>query len=92
MAVIFWVKSYNVKGKPPVFSVAAINIIPLGVSVRHLQRVDDALNTHVDQYPHDNLRPYFFMGIRQSAKIFAVPIDDFCWRVWNYHIYRFGSY
>lgn len=32
-AVIFWVKSYNVTGQPKVFSVAAINIIPLGVSV-----------------------------------------------------------
>jgi ACS family pantothenate transporter-like MFS transporter len=30
--VIFWVKSYNVKGKPLVFSVPEINIIPLGVS------------------------------------------------------------
>jgi ACS family pantothenate transporter-like MFS transporter len=29
--VIFWVKSYNVTGKKPVFSVADINIIPLGV-------------------------------------------------------------
>jgi hypothetical protein len=32
VAVIFWVKSYNVKGEPAVFSVAEINIIPLGVS------------------------------------------------------------
>lgn len=31
-AVIFWVKSYNVKGQPAVFSVPEINIIPLGVS------------------------------------------------------------
>jgi len=31
--VIFWVKSYNVKGKPLVFSVPEINIIPLGVSL-----------------------------------------------------------
>jgi hypothetical protein len=30
--VIFWVKSYNVKGHPPSFSVPQINIIPLGVS------------------------------------------------------------
>lgn len=30
--MIFWVKSYNVKGKPLVFSVPEINIIPLGVS------------------------------------------------------------
>lgn len=30
--MIFWVKSYNVPGKPAVFSVAEINIIPLGVS------------------------------------------------------------
>lgn len=34
-SMIFWVKSYNIKGKAPVFSVAAINIIPLGVSVCH---------------------------------------------------------
>ncbi|WVR06182.1 hypothetical protein IAU60_003212 [Kwoniella sp. DSM 27419] len=32
-SMIFWVKSYNVKGKPPVFSVAEINIIPLGINV-----------------------------------------------------------
>jgi ACS family pantothenate transporter-like MFS transporter len=32
-SMIFWVKSYNVKGQPPVFSVAAINIIPLGVGL-----------------------------------------------------------
>lgn len=31
--MIFWVKSYNVAGKPPRFSVAEINIIPLGVSL-----------------------------------------------------------
>nr|ACZ51514.1 CND06240-like protein [Kwoniella heveanensis] len=31
--LIFWVKSYNVKGQPPVFSVAEINIIPLGINV-----------------------------------------------------------
>ncbi|KAK1961538.1 major facilitator superfamily transporter, partial [Colletotrichum sublineola] len=30
--VIFWVKSYNVAGKPAVFSVAEINIIPLGIN------------------------------------------------------------
>lgn len=29
--VIFWVRSYNVRGQPAVFSVAEINIIPLGV-------------------------------------------------------------
>ena len=34
VAVIFWVKSYNEKNKPPVFSVAQINIIPLGVGTR----------------------------------------------------------
>jgi len=32
MAVIFWAKSYNVKGQPQVFSIPEINIIPLGVS------------------------------------------------------------
>ncbi|WVW84388.1 hypothetical protein I302_106422 [Kwoniella bestiolae CBS 10118] len=32
-SMIFWVKSYNVKGKPNVFSVAEINIIPLGINV-----------------------------------------------------------
>ncbi|KAH6657273.1 major facilitator superfamily transporter [Truncatella angustata] len=31
--LIFWVKSYNVTGQPAVFSVAAINIIPLGINV-----------------------------------------------------------
>lgn len=31
--VIFWVKSYNVKGQKPFFSVAEINIIPLGVRI-----------------------------------------------------------
>lgn len=31
--VIFWVKSYNVKGKPPRFSVPEINIIPLGINI-----------------------------------------------------------
>ncbi|KAL5315226.1 hypothetical protein ACEPPN_017877 [Leptodophora sp. 'Broadleaf-Isolate-01'] len=30
--LIFWVKSYNVKGQTPVFSVAEINIIPLGMN------------------------------------------------------------
>ncbi|KAH8892913.1 major facilitator superfamily transporter [Thozetella sp. PMI_491] len=30
--LIFWVKSYNVTGKPPVFSIAEINIIPLGIN------------------------------------------------------------
>ncbi|KAI8297864.1 putative transporter SEO1 [Colletotrichum sp. SAR11_240] len=32
-SMIFWVKSYNVTGKPPVFSVAEINIIPLGINI-----------------------------------------------------------
>ncbi|KAJ5014692.1 Core trichothecene cluster (CTC) protein 14 [Colletotrichum sp. SAR 10_99] len=32
-SMIFWVKSYNVSGKPPVFSVAEINIIPLGINI-----------------------------------------------------------
>ncbi|KAH8195425.1 hypothetical protein TruAng_010405 [Truncatella angustata] len=32
-SMIFWVKSYNVTGQPAVFSVAAINIIPLGINV-----------------------------------------------------------
>ncbi|KAF6814630.1 major facilitator superfamily transporter [Colletotrichum plurivorum] len=31
--LIFWVKSYNEAGKPPVFSVAEINIIPLGINI-----------------------------------------------------------
>ncbi|KAJ0114074.1 major facilitator superfamily transporter [Diaporthe amygdali] len=31
--LIFWVKSYNVPGKPAVFSVAEINIIPLGINI-----------------------------------------------------------
>ncbi|KXH54057.1 major facilitator superfamily transporter [Colletotrichum salicis] len=31
-SMIFWVKSYNVAGKPPRFSVAEINIIPLGLT------------------------------------------------------------
>lgn len=31
--MIFWVKSYNVKGKPAVFSVADVNLIPLGINV-----------------------------------------------------------
>ncbi|EPE02817.1 mfs general substrate transporter [Ophiostoma piceae UAMH 11346] len=31
--LIFWVKSYNVKGKVPRFSVADINIIPLGINI-----------------------------------------------------------
>ncbi|KAF0329596.1 major facilitator superfamily transporter [Colletotrichum asianum] len=35
-SMIFWVKSYNVTGKPPVFSVAEINIIPLGVNLTAL--------------------------------------------------------
>ncbi|AAW43354.2 pantothenate transporter, putative [Cryptococcus deneoformans JEC21] len=30
-SMIFWVKSYNVSGQPAVFSVAEINIIPLGI-------------------------------------------------------------
>ncbi|WWD18274.1 hypothetical protein CI109_102724 [Kwoniella shandongensis] len=32
-SMIFWVKSYNVPKKPPVFSVAEINIIPLGINI-----------------------------------------------------------
>ncbi|RVX74129.1 hypothetical protein B0A52_01961 [Exophiala mesophila] len=32
-SMIFWVKSYNVKGQPLVFSVPEINIIPLGINV-----------------------------------------------------------
>ncbi|KAI7774333.1 hypothetical protein LA080_008892 [Diaporthe eres] len=32
-SMIFWVKSYNVPGKPTVFSVAEINIIPLGINI-----------------------------------------------------------
>ncbi|PVH72854.1 major facilitator superfamily transporter [Cadophora sp. DSE1049] len=32
-SMIFWVKSYNVKGQKPVFSVAEINIIPLGINI-----------------------------------------------------------
>jgi ACS family pantothenate transporter-like MFS transporter len=32
-SMIFWVKSYNVKGRPPVFSVPQINLIPLGINI-----------------------------------------------------------
>ncbi|TYJ52061.1 hypothetical protein B9479_007338 [Cryptococcus floricola] len=32
-SMIFWIKSYNVTGKPKVFSVAEINIIPLGINI-----------------------------------------------------------
>ncbi|KAK3381877.1 major facilitator superfamily transporter [Podospora didyma] len=32
-SMIFWVKSYNVKGQPAVFSVPQINIIPLGINI-----------------------------------------------------------
>ncbi|WOO79834.1 Pantothenate transporter FEN2 [Vanrija pseudolonga] len=32
-SMIFWAKSYNVKGKPPVFTVQQINLIPLGMNV-----------------------------------------------------------
>ncbi|KAB5525550.1 major facilitator superfamily transporter [Coniochaeta sp. 2T2.1] len=32
-SMIFWVKSYNVKGQPPRFSVPQINLIPLGINV-----------------------------------------------------------
>ncbi|KAM0279697.1 hypothetical protein ACHAO9_011572 [Fusarium lateritium] len=32
-SMIFWVKSYNVEGQKPVFSVPEINIIPLGINV-----------------------------------------------------------
>jgi ACS family pantothenate transporter-like MFS transporter len=32
-SMIFWVKSYNVKGHPQRFSVPEINIIPLGISI-----------------------------------------------------------
>ncbi|KAK5055396.1 hypothetical protein LTR84_013146 [Exophiala bonariae] len=32
-SMIFWVKSYNVKGKPMIFTVPEINIIPLGINV-----------------------------------------------------------
>ncbi|KAK8858383.1 hypothetical protein IAR55_002610 [Kwoniella newhampshirensis] len=32
-SMIFWLRSYNVKGQPKVFSVEAINIIPLGVNI-----------------------------------------------------------
>nr|XP_036587218.1 major facilitator superfamily transporter [Colletotrichum truncatum]KAF6797949.1 major facilitator superfamily transporter [Colletotrichum truncatum] len=32
-SMIFWVKSYNLPGKPAVFSVAEINIIPLGINI-----------------------------------------------------------
>ncbi|KAK0711816.1 major facilitator superfamily transporter [Lasiosphaeris hirsuta] len=31
--LIFWVKSYNVKGQPPRFTVPQINIIPLGINI-----------------------------------------------------------
>jgi ACS family pantothenate transporter-like MFS transporter len=32
-SMIFWVKSYNVKGQAPVFSVPQINLIPLGINI-----------------------------------------------------------
>lgn len=48
MAVIFWVKSYNVKGKPMVFSVPEINIIPLGVSSNFLEW-NRGIHTHFYQ-------------------------------------------
>ncbi|KAJ9157153.1 Major facilitator superfamily transporter [Coniochaeta hoffmannii] len=32
-SMIFWVKSYNVKGKPARFSVPQINMIPLGINI-----------------------------------------------------------
>ncbi|KAH7353887.1 major facilitator superfamily transporter [Plectosphaerella cucumerina] len=32
-SMIFWVKSYNVPGQTPVFSVPEINIIPLGINI-----------------------------------------------------------
>ncbi|WOO84454.1 Pantothenate transporter FEN2 [Vanrija pseudolonga] len=35
-SMIFWVKSYNVKGQKPVFSVAQINLIPLGINILNI--------------------------------------------------------
>jgi ACS family pantothenate transporter-like MFS transporter len=32
-SMIFWVKSYNVKGKPPVYTIPQINLIPLGINI-----------------------------------------------------------
>ncbi|KAG6364162.1 hypothetical protein INS49_005760 [Diaporthe citri] len=32
-SMIFWVKNYNIPGKPAAFSVAEINIIPLGINI-----------------------------------------------------------
>jgi ACS family pantothenate transporter-like MFS transporter len=32
-SMIFWVKSYNIKGRPLVYSVPQINLIPLGINI-----------------------------------------------------------
>jgi ACS family pantothenate transporter-like MFS transporter len=37
--VIYWLRSYNKPGAPPVYSVTQINLIPLGVSVSNLSYI-----------------------------------------------------
>lgn len=81
LAVIFWVKSYNVTGKPLVFSVAEINIIPLGVG-RHPSLpllVFFLLPTDfVDQPPDHLLYAHQLVDLRQPAQVPALAGHALC--------------
>ncbi|KAK3323405.1 major facilitator superfamily transporter [Cercophora scortea] len=76
-SMIFWVKSYNVKGQPPVFSVAQINIIPLGINIIII--VGALLNSWIsDLLPGAARWPGIlfasFMGIIFPIALAATPV------------------
>ncbi|OHE98284.1 major facilitator superfamily transporter [Colletotrichum orchidophilum] len=76
-SMIFWVKSYNVPGKPARFSVAEINIIPLGINI--ISIVATLVNSWVsDSLPGASRWPGMLfasvMGIIFPIALAATPV------------------
>jgi len=76
-SMIFWVKSYNITGQTPVFSVQAINIIPLGINI--IQIVGALASSWIsDSLPGSQRWPSMafaaVMGIIFSIALGATPV------------------
>ena len=85
MAVIFWAKSYNVKGQPQVFSIPEINIIPLGVSAISFSAMPATLRSNIsdicftsDQHHHNLHGSPELLDLRQSSSICQMAGYDIC--------------
>ncbi|KEF60388.1 uncharacterized protein A1O9_01948 [Exophiala aquamarina CBS 119918] len=70
--LIFWVKSYNTEGQPPVFSVAEINIIPLGINI--IKIFGTAVNAWISDSLPGSLRWPGMLFVSAMAIIFPTAL------------------